>query len=123
MKKILGKDDILTAVDLKVEEIEVPEWGGTVRVSQITAADRLALQMMILDEKTQKPKSPLEITRLMTIGLLTLAIVDEQGNRLFTPDDVEALGKKSSAAVDRVFEAADKLNGISAEMAGVIKKN
>ena len=76
MKKILTKDDILSAKDLVVREIEIPEWGGTVRVSQITAAQRLNLQMMILDDK-QKPKSPLEITRLMTIGLLTLAIVDD----------------------------------------------
>ena len=122
MSKLLTKDAILTAADLKTKEIDVPEWGGKVRVSQISAADRLALQMMVLDEKG-KPRTPIEITRMMTVGLLTFAIVDDQGNRLFTQDDIEALGKKCSAAIDKVFEVADDLNGISAEMAGKIRKN
>lgn len=118
---LLNKEQILSAPDLKTKDVDVPEWGGTVRVTQITAADRCVLQMLSLDEKG-RPKAPTEINKMMTIGLCALAIVDENGNRIFSEQDIEALGKKSPAAMDRVFEVADDLNGISAEIAESLKK-
>jgi len=122
MAKLLTKAEILAASDLKFVEIDVPEWGGTVRVSQVNAADRCTLQALILD-KDGKPKSQTHINRIMTVGLCALACVDEDGNKLFTEDDIEAFGKKCAAAVDRVFAAADELNGISVLVASKIKKN
>jgi len=121
-KKFLTKDEILAAKDLKVVEVDVPEWQGTVRVSEITAADRLILQAQVLDDNG-KPKKASELNRLLTIGLCALAIVDEHGEKLFTVDDIEAFGKKCGTAIDRIFAVADDLNGVSATVAGKIKKN
>jgi len=45
--------------------------------------------------------------------LCALCIVDEAGARLFRDDQVAALGRKSAAALDRVYEAAARLSGIS----------
>lgn len=121
-KKFLTKDEILAAKDLKVVEVDVPEWNGTVRVSEITAADRLVLQAQVLDDNG-KPKKSSELNRLLTIGLCALAIVDENGDKLFTVEDIEAFGKKCGTAIDRIFSVADDLNGVSATVAGKIKKN
>lgn len=122
MTKLLTKEHILASHDLKTRDIEVSEWGGTIRVSQISAADRIALQMMALDDKG-KPRTPEEATRLMTIGLLTMSIVDESGVPLFTRDDIVALGKKNSDAIDKVFSVADEINGISTQMTEKLRKN
>lgn len=122
MAKLLTKEEILAAPDLKTKTVEVPEWGGTVKVSQVTAADRCELQGMLLDD-TGKPKSAAEINRMMTIGLCAMACVDENGNKLFTQADIEAFGKKSSNAIDKIFAAADELNGISASMGDKLAKN
>jgi hypothetical protein len=39
-------------------------------------------------------------------------VVDEQGNRMFSEADIEALGRKSAAALERVCKVAQALNGI-----------
>jgi len=44
--------------------------------------------------------------------LVALSVVDDKGTRIFTDDDVKALGKKSAKALDRVFSVAQRLNGI-----------
>lgn len=121
-KKLLSKEDILKADDRKIVEVDVPEWGGSVRVSQINAAARCGLTMMMLG-KDGKPLPAIELNRVLTLGLVAAAVVDENGEQLFTEADIEALGKKSAVALDKVFAAADKLNGISAAMQEDLRKN
>jgi hypothetical protein len=45
--------------------------------------------------------------------LVVLAAVDEAGAPLFDANDAAALGRRNSAALDRLFEAACRLSGIS----------
>lgn len=118
---LLTKDQILGAQDYQVQDVEVPEWGGTVRVCTLTAMDRDRLQHLIVDQLTGKPK--LENLATFKISLCACAIVDESGARIFSDEDVEALGRKSAVALDRVFTAADKLNAISAGAAEAVKKS
>ena len=37
---LLSKTEILTANDLQTEDVEVPEWGGAVRVRSFTGRER-----------------------------------------------------------------------------------
>ena len=37
---LLNKSQILAASDRKTEDLEVKEWGGTVRISTMSASDR-----------------------------------------------------------------------------------
>ena len=122
MTKYLTKEQILAAPDLKVVDVDVPEWGGIVRVSQITAAARCTLTTLIRD-KDGKVLPTAELNRMVTIGLCALAIVDDQGNQLFTEKDIEALGKKSAPALDRVFNIADDLNGVTSTVSEKLRKN
>ena len=45
--------------------------------------------------------------------LCVWCIVDAQGERLFTDADSAALGEKSGAAIDVIYDAASRLSGIS----------
>lgn len=47
--------------------------------------------------------------------LVSLTVVDEDGRRLFSDDDVRALGAKSGAALERVWAVARKLSALSEE--------
>jgi hypothetical protein len=40
-------------------------------------------------------------------------MIDESGKRLFPDADVRELGKKSASALQRVFEVAQRLSGLS----------
>jgi hypothetical protein len=108
---LLNKHDIMTVDDLKTEEVPVPEWGGSVLVRTLTARERDEFEGSTVDKKTGKPN--LENFRAK---LVSLCMVDENGKRLFeSRADVAMLGNKSVAALQRVFNKAQELNGFSEE--------
>jgi hypothetical protein len=108
--KVLSAADILGADDLHRELVEVPEWGGSVYVRSLTAAERDAITTSVIDDNGNA-------TRLnnMRAKIVALGAIDSEGKRLFTNDDVKALGAKSSIAMDRVFGAIQKASGITKE--------
>lgn len=110
--KLLTRDAILQAEDLPTEDIEVEEWGGAVRVRALTGAERDAFEQSIVE---QRGKSTRVNMRNIRAKLVALTVVDGDGKRLFSDKDAELLGKKSAMALNRVFEVAQKLSGLSPE--------
>lgn len=103
----LTKAQILAADSTKFADVEVPEWGGTVRIRTITGTER-----DLFDEHRDKIWKDGE-QRLGTRAFLcAMAICDESGKRLFAPTEVQTLGEKSATALDRVFDAVWRLNGL-----------
>lgn len=107
---LLGREAILGAVDLPTVDVEVPEWGGTVRVRMLTGTERDAFEAGTVIRQGKKVEANLVNIRAR---LVALCVVDENGLRLFTEADAEKLGQKSGAALGRVFEAAQKINGLT----------
>ncbi len=106
---LISRDDIFAADDLsKTVTVAVPEWGGDVIVKTLTSSE--------IDKFTQsleKGKGRVSIIDARA-KLVVLAAVDNKGERLFHGKaDVASLGKKSAAAVTRVFKVAQELAGIS----------
>lgn len=117
---ILTREQILQANDIITETISVPEWGGEVLVRGLSGSQRDAFEDATLD---QKGKSRRVILANIRARLCALSIVDENGKRMFTDEDVRALGRKSAAALDRVFSAAQRLSGLSDEDVEELAKN
>lgn len=113
---LLNKEAILAANDRKTEDLEVPEWGGVVRVSTMTASERDKWETETYGDG--KPK-----TEDFRARFVALCLVDENGVRIFSDKEVGELGKKSAAALQRVFAAAQKLNALTADEAEKIEKN
>jgi len=111
-KKLLSREAILAANDLPTEDVEVPEWGGAVRVRTLTGAQRDAFEAEIVTTNGRKVERN---TYNIRAKLVAAAVGGEDGKLLFSRADVEALGAKSAAALDRVFDAASRLSGISDE--------
>lgn len=113
--KFLSAAEILSAKDIETEVVEVPEWGGAVYVKGMTGAERDAFEKSILVEKrSKKGKVTRETdTANMRAKLVAATMVGDSGLPLFSPYDVEELGKKSGAALQRVFEVACKLSGMT----------
>jgi len=110
--KILGRDDILKAEDIRIEPLDVPEWGGRIYVKTLSGEERDQLEASLVDYKTNGQPKRMKTEKLRA-SIAALAICDEKGNRLFTPIDISALAKKSSAALDRVAAKAQEMSGIS----------
>jgi len=109
---ILSKADILGAVDLQKESVDVPEWQGEVYVRGLTGAERDQFENSIISMRGKDQKINLSNIRAK---LASLSICDEDGNRLFTDADVQVLSQKSAAALQRIFAVAQRLSGLAAE--------
>ena len=117
----LTKQDILSADDVEIRDVEVPEWGGVVRVKALTGRERDALEKTMLENKPGKaPQVNLSNFRAK---LCAASMVDENGMRLFSERDVEQLGAKSSKALARVFDMASQLSGFSESDIDELTKN
>jgi hypothetical protein len=109
----LSAEQILDADDLPWEDVEVPEWGGTVRVRGMsgTDRDRFEAAMLSKDMRSVSKESALERYRAR---LAAACIVDENGQRMFRSDaEIKRLGEKSAQALQRVCDVASRLSGLT----------
>ena len=113
---MLTKDQILSSKDLPVQEVEIPEWGGSVFVRTMNGFERDAFEQSIADGK----KSNLANIRARFAAKV---VVDAEGNRIFSDADAEELGKKSAGALGRIFDVGSKLNGLSGKDVEELEKN
>lgn len=119
-KAYLSRDVILAADDTQFEDVDVPEWGGTVRVKSLMGKERDALEASMIEGKGKKANVNLSNLRAK---LVAWSVVDEDGKRVFSEADIAALGAKSAAALNRVYEVAQRLSGITEEDVEELTKN
>ena len=117
----LTKDQILEANDLKTQSVEVPEWGGSVLVRTMSGTDRDAFEASMITLSPDGTRKP-NMTN-MRAKLVALTVVDDAANRLFDASDVDRLALKSASALERVFEAAQRINGLGVDAQDDIAKN
>lgn len=112
--KTLDKNQILSANDLPTRVVSVPEWkdGGEVIVKTMIATEVDAYEASMIKGKGKNTRFDLENAKSK---LCVRVLVDEHGNRLFGDNEAYALGRKSSKVIDRIYEVAKDLNGISDE--------
>lgn len=104
---ILTRDQALAADDLRKEEVQVPEWGGSVFVRNMIGTERDDYEAFFVNNK-----QPFKNIRAR---IAAATVCDEHGVLLFSVADVEALGKKSGAALDRIFDVAKRLSCLNKE--------
>lgn len=109
--KMLSRDEILGAKDLRLEPVDVPEWGGRIFVRPLTAEE---------SDKFQRDPDALEN---LTARMVAYCAVNEGGGRLFVDNDIAALAGKSAAAMRRVVAAIGKVNAMTVEAREDIRKN
>ena len=117
---ILTREQILQANDIITETLLVPEWGGEVRVRGLSGAERDKFESSTVELHGKRRELNLANVRAR---LVSLSLVDENGKRIFSDADIHVLGRKSAAALDRVFSAAQRLSGLTDEDVEELAKN
>lgn len=123
-KLFLTRDQIFAADDVRTEEVPVPEWGnGTdavVLVRGMSGSERDAFETSLI---TGKGKDQTVSLKDIRAKLCARTICGPDKVRLFSDSDIEALGKKSAKALDRVFGVAQRLSGITDDDIAELEKN
>ncbi len=113
--RILTAAEILGAQDIVREEVPTPEWGdGTgVVVQSMTADQRFAYyQASSITKRDERgiPRAEVRLDWNATVALIVCSVVNEQGEPVFSTDQVEQLGMKNSAVIERIGEVARRLS-------------
>lgn len=98
--------DILAADDITTEEVEVPEWGGTVTIQGFTKARQQQLRKMATDPRTgQLDNEKLEMQ------IFIYGVIDPK----FEPVQATELKEKSAGALDTVITRILAISGMTRE--------
>lgn len=95
---MLTKEQIASHVDLGVE-VEVPEWGGTVRLRGLSVAEWLGFR------KEQDADGD------GMSAIVVRCLIDDKGNRLFTDEEAPVIARQNAVVVARLAVKAQELSG------------
>lgn len=128
---LLNRDQVLGADDLNTEDVECSEWGGVMRVRALTSKERGQLERMFSSAKTGdgainmgKDKDPNAPNwGNWRAWIIAKAAVDENNKPVFAVTDIERLGERSSAPIDRVSSAVMRISGLNKKDQEEMEKN
>jgi hypothetical protein len=112
-------EQILQAQDIQTHKVEVPEWGVTVYVKVLKGRELDAFQASLLVQGNARAVN----IENMRAKFLVRCLVDEKGGRIFTDDEAKDLAEKSGGVLQRLFQLAQKLNGLDDAETGIVLKN
>jgi hypothetical protein len=125
---IMTRDQILAAEDIGYENIDlsdVPGW-GIVRIRDLSAADRDRLEASLLAPQRNGQKSAANQQlnlKNVRARFCAFCIVGEDMQPLFSEADIEALGRKSAKALDRIFDRIRARNGLTEDAVNELVEN
>jgi len=120
---LLNREMLLQKDDLKIEKVELSK--GYVFVREMTGHEKDVWEQSMLKQKTVNGKVEYETSLDDFRGkLAVITVCDAEGNLLFKPEDFRLLNKSMSASnLERIVNAAQKLNAISEKDRDEILKN
>lgn len=133
---ILGRNEILSSNDIETREVDAHEWGKKgdkilVRALSLEEANEWRRSMLV-KETTRDQRGKLETNWVFdqqqaekaNAVMLSIAIVDENGQRVFTePGDIDRLYKKSPKPIARAVRVVMEISGLNANAEEEEEKN
>lgn len=119
---LLTRDALLQAAakPLPKERVDVPEIGGYVWVQGMSGTDRDQWEKSLVVGRGKRRDVNTENVRAK---LAVRCLVDDKGGRLFADGDVHLLGKLRVDVLNRIFETAQRLSGVSDDDIDELKKS
>lgn len=126
---LLSRTEILAKRFRQYRDLDVPEWGGTVRLQTMSAAERDDFESATMLEETAVGADGAAVTtrrlntRNIRARLVAKCLVDDAGHRCFGDDEVDQLGNEDSGVVARLFLVCQDMNGLGASGRADVEKN
>lgn len=112
----LSRQQILDSQDLKTVDIDVPEWGGNVRIRMFSGKERDEFLVKMQDGTRERVAGTSAL-------LVMLSVIDDDGNRLFKEADLTTINGKSGAVLGRIAAEVMVLNQMGQQGAEEAEKN
>jgi hypothetical protein len=104
-EKVLSMEDILSVEDRTVVAVEVPEWGGSVKIRPFTKRQQIEIR-----NTGRKPDGDIDVDAF-EMQVFLAGVVEP----VFTPEQYNLLMEKSAIALDRVIKEVLRVNDMAPE--------
>jgi hypothetical protein len=111
-RTFLTREQILGIQDEQTRDVWIPEWKTNIRMRGLTSGQRDAYESSLLEGKGKNQKTNLANARAK---LVVLCCLNSDGTRMFSNRDAEILADKAASAMERLFDAARELSGMTEE--------
>ena len=108
----LSREALLTPAAVPVEEVPIAALGGSVKVRGMTARQRSEFEKSF---QTSSGKPNKRKQGQMRERMCVACCVDDDGQALFTEDDIDALGRQRADIVEPIVNVAMRLCGMTQE--------
>lgn len=109
---LLTRAQINESTDRKWEDVPVPEWGGEVRLMELSSADRGYIEAGSVVANGQSPTMRVDSLKTYREKLVAMAMVDEAFKRVYSNKEMAELGLKSGAIIERLAAKVQELSGM-----------
>jgi hypothetical protein len=117
-KKFLTAGDIRKVNDLITEDVYVEEWGGWLKIKALTSKERDRFEnSFVVKRGTKRDYDPQD----MRAKLVVLTAINPDYSMMFQPDAWKWLGGKNAAPVNKCYNVASRLCGISEKDEGELE--
>lgn len=121
-------NDILSIDDIKIEQVDLADiWNKTVYISEMSADMLDQYEQYMYETQERRKNNDTKYRKHVRAALAIATLIDKDTKKPlfeFTQANIEAMGKKNAKALDRIFDAANKLNKLfGAERAEIKKKS
>lgn len=117
--KTLNKSQLSAALSelatVKFHTIHIPEISGHINVKVHNVREREAYEEVAF--VVNKSKEP------MRAVLFAHAVVDDEGNRLFSDDDIKDIAEYPSSVLVKVWDTYHRINGFTPQKVDEAEKN
>lgn len=103
-----------------IEKVDCPEWAklGEVYVKGMSGRSRDTYEMAVYEEG-QRGNNSYNMRAQMVVG----CACNKDGSLIFTNNDAVWLGDQSALVLNRIYEAAQRLSGMTAEDVDQLEKS
>jgi len=117
---------VLESDDLVSERVDCPEWGVFLYIRTMSINERTAWEQHLKVERDKAEEDGVQQENLLRnaiAGLIARCACDENGKLLFSIEQTETLGGKSSGAMQRCYDVVARLNYLTDEHMDELVKN
>ena len=121
---VLGKG-IFEKITLQRREMEIPEWGGTVLMQELTPQQVEEIQSVAREAVDTKRREAKRGKAMIAFQLLVInkSWINPDGSRVLQDDDTDTLRNQSFAVLSRMAGAISELSGVTEGAPVLAQKN
>ena len=113
-KKTLSKKDIWKVKSLRKQLVDVPEWGGSIWVREMTGESRAEYDKWLVEKGNVGG---------MKVRIVIATAIDEDGKPMFNEIDIPDLLSKSHRAIERIANVGADISGLTFVAREEVRKN